>query len=282
MSEFQRREAYEREILARQWQSTQRNIAVEQWQGMSLLKDSRYEPLAAQQTVDRLLPSYGDIFGRETPSRLGAPNHEISRRISDFAGSLPDEPKGLMGSLDQLLRQRVNDWRNPDLTELGVWSGSCRSILDKLANINNQADYKDSFRNRSTQEAWQTLQKKRASDNSWNAWQRAYSEVLTLIPHNRAEAQDPIAYRQKEEALRAIQDAEIRSGIVPSDKALPMIPNNGSMPPVAPQRQSLYSPGGDTYGISQPGMGYPQQGNEFGKRVTEADTSHFPRRKLKF
>lgn len=279
MSEFQRREAGERQALARQWQIAQRSIAAQQWRGMRLLQDSKFEPFAAQQTVDKLFPSYGDVFGREAAWRPGVGKDEVSRPVYSFANALPDQPKALMGNLDQLLRQRLKDWRSPDLTELGVWSTACRSILDKLANINNCTEYRDSFHKGSAQEAWQILQRKKATDDSWNAWQRADSEVSTLIPQNRAEAQDASALKQKQRALKAIEDGEVKSGVAPPHAALPVIPTNGSMPPVAPQRQTCRSPGA---AINKPGLELPQPSSDFGNGLREAEFSHFPRRKLKF
>jgi hypothetical protein len=88
MSEIQRREGNERQALERQWQDAQRNIAVEQWQGMSLLQDSRFQPHAAQQTVDRLFPNYGDIFGHDMPHRLNLPRDFVIRKVKNFVKSV--------------------------------------------------------------------------------------------------------------------------------------------------------------------------------------------------
>lgn len=272
MSEIQRRESNEHEALQRQWQVAQRNTAVEQWQGMSLLRDSRFQPHAAQQTVDQLFPSYGEIFGHDSPSHANAPNADMSRNGTDFTSALANDPKALLGNLDQLLRLRVANWGNFDPAEVGVWSDSCRDILARLANINNQSQYRDSFRHRNLQEAWQMTQKKMALDDSWNAWQSAFSTVQSLSPHNRAEAENPSSVQQKEHLLRIIEGAERRSGISSSGSALPMIPKDETMPPIAPQRHVYHFPRTGTL----------ESDSSFAGNQTGGDISHFPRRKLKF
>src|SRR5579883_1156072 len=213
MSEIQRRENSEREALQRQWQVAQRNTAVRQWQGISVLRDSRFQPHAAQQTVDQLFPSYGEIFGHESPPRLNSAVAGRSKNANNFPDAPGNDPKALMGNLDRLLRLRLAHWSDFGPAEAGAWEDSCRDTLDKLANINNQTQYRDSFRHSNLQESWHTTQKKMVADDAWNAWQRAFSTVQSLSPHNRAQSENSSSVQQKDHLLQIIEDAERRSGV---------------------------------------------------------------------
>ena len=90
-----------------QWEIAQRNLSAQQWQDMSTLNKSRFEPAAAQQTVDRLFPSYSEIFGSDMRSSPSLSNEEVARQVNSFVRSLPNEPKALTGKLDRLFRQNA-------------------------------------------------------------------------------------------------------------------------------------------------------------------------------
>lgn len=185
-----------------------------------------------------------DIFNNDTPSSPGLSSEEIRKRIDSYTRSLPGDPKSLYGVLDGLLRKRLENWRYPNLSKLSVWSGYCQGVLDKAVSINNRTEYQNSFHNRTRREISRTLQEKREIDDCWNAWLKAYNAVLTLLPHNKAEEEEPRSSQNRAAAQKAIELAESICHYRPLT-ALPPPPQDGGdkPPPLAPQRPVPALPG---------------------------------------
>jgi hypothetical protein len=178
-----------------------------------------------------------DVFGDDTPASPGLSNAEIAQRVESFAKSLPNEEKAIYGILDHLLRLRVEHWHYPNLSKLSIWMGECQAALHKAAGINDKTEYQNSFHNRTPSEISRTLQEKHQTDDCYNAWLKAYNAVLSYLPHNSGEEQEPHLSQSRAAAQKAIELAEsICHFSSPATELLPPNPHQNNPPPLAPQR----------------------------------------------
>jgi len=186
--------------------------------------------------------SANDIFSNNTPASPPLTYEEVNQRINTFAQSLSNDPKALYGTLDQLLRKRLDNWHYPNLSRLSIWIGDCQAALHKAGDINDKIEYQNSFHNRTPQEVRHTLEEKHQIDDCWNAWLKAFNTVMTLLPHNRTEEEEPRVSESRAEALKAIELAETICHLhPPSTMQTPPLPPSSSdhLPPLAPQRPVL-------------------------------------------
>jgi hypothetical protein len=150
-----------------------------------------------------------DTFSDDSASSSQLTTVEINQQITTFSRSLPNDPKALAGIIDQLLRKRLDNWHYPNLSKLTVWTGDCSAVFLKATVVNNNTTQnQDTFQTGTTGNASQTEEQKREASDCWNAWYKAYSTVLGLLPHSSTEELEPYAAPRKAAALQAIELAE--------------------------------------------------------------------------